>query len=203
MKKSNVSLTENEIALCLQIGFDENIALIVKQISKGSEISQLVECLESDEDLVINGITIDVDEEDAYEVIDALWEALDDNGYIAFYCERNYGDEPDKIAVIKSDDQLDILRIMHPEGIDGVPTEEELIAKINEWQLKYPMRIIGADFNWVEIVLSSDIANIRELTEEIRDLWPDVVENTADDYDEFVRYVEESHIIFLAFAEFA
>lgn len=201
MKNSEVSLTENEIELCSQIDFDENIALIVKKISNSSGISQLAECLESEEDLVVNGITIDVDEEDAYEVIDKLWEALDDNGYIAFYCERNYGDEPDKIGVIKSEDELDILRIMKPEGVDGDPTSEEIMAKINEWRLRYPMRLIGADFNWVEIVLSSDITNIKDLTNEINELWPEVVENTADDYEEFVQYVEESHIIFLAFTD--
>ena len=202
MKNPNISLTENEIALCSQIGFDENIALLVKQISDNSEISQLVECLESDEDLLTNGITIDVDEDEAYEVIDQLWEALDEIGYIAFYCERNFGDAPDKIAVIKSDDELDLLRIMHPEGIEGDPTTDQIIAKITEWRIRYPIRLIGADYNWVEIVLSSDMTNIKDLTSEVNALWPDVVSNMADDYEEFIKYVEESHIIFLAFTDF-
>lgn len=202
MKNPNVSLSEDELALCSQIDFDGNIALIVKQKSGGSEISQLVECLESDEDLLANGITIDVDEDDAYEVIDQLWEALDEAGYITFYCERNFGDEPDKIAVIKSDCELDVLRIMCPEGIDGNPTTEEIIAKIAEWQIKYPIRLIGADYNWVEIVLSCDMTNISDLTSEVNALWPDVVANMAGNYEDFVKYVEESHIIFLAFTDF-
>lgn len=189
-------LTPEEIALCGEIGFDEPIVSLVKSRSLG-EIARLIRCTEESEEQPAEGISVQVDEDDAYRVIDELWDALEETGYIAFYDERNFGDAPDRIGLIRSEDEFDILRVKQTNGWNCDIGTDDIIARIQEWGARYPMRIVGADSDWVEILLGSDLPNAEEFAQEIYEFCPNVVDQETETVEALAESIKESSIIFL------
>lgn len=189
-------LSAQEIELCKEINFDVEIASLVK-LKSNDGISRLAGYTDVGDETPANGIVISVCEDDAYQKIEELWFELKGTGYIAFYSERNFGDKQDLIGVIHSDDEFDILRIKQTNGWNYDLGPDDIISKIVEWSSRYPLTILGADFDWVEILFDDVPVDITEFANEVYEFCPDVVDQGTETLEALIESVKDSGILFL------
>jgi hypothetical protein len=174
-EKAPVSIQPNEASLLSKLGFDESVALELLKAGSGP-LSQLTGTNEEFEPYDAQGLTVQVKEKKALEALARLRETLGPAGYMVFIVERNFGYEPDRLAVIKSTDQFDILRIKATNGINYDIENDEVIARLKRWNASYPFDIIAADFDFVEAVFLKPPVNMDTFAREVYKFCPDVVD---------------------------
>ncbi|MHB1002075.1 MAG: phosphotriesterase family protein [Armatimonadota bacterium] len=193
---SNAILSAQEIELCKEIGFDEKIASLVKKKSDAG-IQRLIGYTEAGDSQPANGITIPVSEDDAYGIIEELWTELQGTGYIAFYSERYFGERPDMVGVIRSDDEFDILKIKQTNGWNYDISPDDIVEKIREWNMSYPLTILGADYDWVEILFDEVPSDINAFAAEVYEICPDAVDQGTETVEALAESISESGILFM------
>lgn len=162
-------------ALAGDTGFGEEIVQLVEQES-GRRAEQLIGMTDDGEEVAVNGLAVSVAEDEARELVRRLRERLVPQGYKVFLREMNFGFEPDKVGIVKVEDQYDILRMMGTNGWNYNISPEDLIAKLQEWERQCPLEIVGADFDWVEAEMKELPADMGAFAKEVHEFCPDAVD---------------------------
>lgn len=186
------------------MNFEQFIIDDLKKISSG-ELTALVPDLEmSDikrEDLSAalqtDGLQFDYAGKDAREGVYSLKDKLRKHGYFIFVCENNFGDRPDKIGVIKSDDQFDILRFMATNGCNYDIETVDVIAKLQEWHNKYPLEIVGAALDWVEARFIGATPDYNTFAQEVYEFCTDIVDQGTETVEALAEEMESSSTLYL------
>ena len=166
----SLSLREKEIAG--QIGFDQGVLLLVKQLSR-SEIKPLSDIDEEYQPVKVRGFFTTAKKEITEDLALSLRQALKPFGYQVFIIKRDFGSESDKMAILQTTDQYEILRIQKTDGINYGITNERLITQLKDWYKKYPFQIIGADMDWVEIEFNELPQDLDSFVKEVQQFCPD------------------------------
>ncbi len=185
------SLTGEEESLAQQVGFETDALLAVKQ-----ETTNALAALKDPEGKTI-GVQSDVAQDEATDIVGALRRTLEPMGYLAFQSEMNFGSEPDRIGIIKSTDQYDILRSRQTDGINYGLTNEAVVAKLQEWEAKSAFQIIGADFDWVEVEFETVPEDIDAFAREVYDFCPDTVDQGVESVQALGTAIEKEKTLFL------
>jgi hypothetical protein len=148
--KKESRLSSHEEALCTQIGFEQDVLLLVKDVVPG-QIHRLAGYDQDGYQIVVNGITFSVPEQDAGRVLTVLRQRLQSKKYQAFLIAVNEGIRTEEIGILKGTDPYEILRVMQTNGEEYEITTEDIIERLKEWEKRYPFEIIGAENEWVEI----------------------------------------------------
>ncbi len=144
----------------------------------------------------LNGISFTTSENQAYEIIMKNRVELKSKGYQLFLSESGY-ESPSTVSVIKSIDKFDILRIQKTDGINFDIENKDVIEKLKVWDETYGIEILGADYDWVDLTFSKDIADVKALAEEVYDFCPDSVDQGVGEISELERIIKEEKRLFL------
>lgn len=201
-------LTQQEEELALQLGFDKEVLLLLKKEAAG-ELEQLIILYAYDGGPPLskaNGISVYVPVEKdkdfmrnkTKQIVSSLRLKLP-KGYIVFQSEKNFAFKPDKVSVIKSNDQYDIVRIMQTSGNDFPIQNEAIIAKLKEWEKNYPFEVIGAAHDWVEAKFKVMPKDMHAFAKEAYAICPDIVGGgpTIRTVEDLAKAIEESKGFYL------
>lgn len=111
----------------------------------------------------------------------SLSEKLKPMGCKVFVAQRNYGTggRPDRIAVIKTADQYASLWAKETNGANYNIDTASVVRKLKDWDRSYGIEIIGADYDWVEVLFLALPPDVDAFAAEIYKFCPDSVEQGA------------------------
>ena len=100
-------------------------------------------------------------------------------------------------SIIKYKNQFDILKIEKPDGINYDYNSEDVFGKLNEWDKKYSIQIIGADFDWLSFRLLKLRGDLNGFAEEIYDFCADSIDHGYESIDAMVEDTQINKTVFL------
>ncbi len=172
---SSVTLSTYAETVARIIKFDRQVLIMMKEESGGS-IHRLIGYDDNAFQIIVDGIFVPVPEDRTERVLASLRKKLNPLHYMAFVVEMNTSIKTDKIGVLKSTDQYDIVRVMHTEGREQGISNEDVIERLKDWEKGSPFEIIGADHDWVEIEFKTLPKDLKAFVEEVYDFCPDSVD---------------------------
>lgn len=155
------------------------------------KFQELPKALQSD------ALEFDYAGKDAKAFVIQFKNAYREKGYLIFVSQDNFNRAPDKITVIKSNDQFDILRFMATNGINYDINTDSLITRLKTWNNKYPFDIIGADGDWVEARFTSPPSSFAVFAKEVYAFCPDVVDQGTNTVQALGDEMESFNMLYL------
>lgn len=141
------------------------------------------------EGLADNAIFAEIKHTKKTIAINNLRSGLIGTGYYPYISEENHKHAPDKITILKTNDQFDILRFRKTNGANYDIDTDGIIAKLSEWNDKYGLHIIGADFDWVSFELHSLPEDMEAFGEEVYEFCPDSVDQGFETVERLVQAI--------------
>lgn len=175
-----VQLTDQDKALAKKIGFDEAVLLLVKEITKGNieQLKNNVFDAYPRRIVYLSGISVVVNESEIESCLDLIRDKLP-SIYLAAVV-GNYNENglnlPSSIAVIKSSDRYEFLRIRNTNGSNYEIYTENIIEKLKAWEKRFSFDLqqVGRDFIYLKFrTLPDPICNFAE---EVYEFCPDSVD---------------------------
>jgi len=205
IQKKEVTLDESETALAETLGFDKEILLEVKSYGHvplsqlKTVFSEYLPETKKIEQTVTRhiGVTFSTEQERARKIILQLKDRLKEKGYRIFVSEMHFGNSPDQVAIIKSNDQFDILRVKQTDGINFGLDNNAVITQLKKWHELYPFEIIGADLDWVEAEFIQQPTDMLQFAKEVYKFCPDVVEQGTETVERLAREMKRSNTLYL------
>jgi hypothetical protein len=191
-----VTLSPYAEELARIIRFDRQILVIVKEETQ-DRIGRLVGYDEKDYQIIAPGIVVSVPEEKTDRILASLRQRLRNFKYLPFVVEMNEGLKVDRIGILKTTDQYEILRIMHTDGDDYDISNQDVIERLKEWEEYAPFDIIGADNDWVEIEFKSLPRDLKAFAEEVYDFCPDAVDQGPGSVEGLIKDIKRTKRLFL------
>jgi hypothetical protein len=205
IQKKEVTLDESETALAETLGFDKEILLEVKSYAD-APLSQLKtvfsEYLPETKKIKKtvtkhSGIIFSTDQKKAREIILLLKESLKAKGYRIFLSEMHFGYSPDQVAIIKSNDQFDILRVKQTDAANFGLDNNAVITHLKKWHELYPFEIIGADLDWVEAEFIQQPKDMLQFAKEVYKFCPDVVDQGTETVERLAQEMKRTNTLYL------
>lgn len=198
--------SESEIKLIGTIGFDREALIDLKQYVKRdfiqfetSDPGYIVEESGDSKKTGIekqDGISFQIPDDKSDEIILKYKDKLRQSGYLLFLSERGY-ESLSTISVIKSTDQFDILRIQKTDGINYDIENADVIKKLDDWDRKYGIEILGADYDWVDFIVKRPVDDISMFAKEVYEFCPDAVDQGVGEIEELEKLIKENNRLFL------
>jgi hypothetical protein len=205
IQKKEVILDESETTLADTLGFDKEILLEVKSYAHvplrqlKTVFSEYLPDTKKIEQTVTrhNGITFSMEQKRARKIIMRLKDSLKVKGYLIFLSEMHFGYSPDQVAVIKSKDQFDILRVKQTDAANYGLDNNAVITQLKKWHELYPFEITGADLDWVEAEFIQQPKDMLEFAKGVYKFCPDVVEQGTETVERLAREMKSSNTLYL------
>ena len=177
-----------EKALAAQINFEEDVLIAVKQVTKG-HLELLVGAEDNPSTAPANGLVAVMDKERTLDekkidrALALLKPQLQPRGYLVFLADRNYGFSPDRLGILKTRDQFDLLEFVQTQDHNSELGHEGVVARLRQWDEKYGIEIFGAEADSADINFKSLPGDMLLFAKEVYEFCPDIMEG----YDEAVH----------------
>jgi len=195
-RNQSIVLSPHAEEVARQIGFDRRVLTITKEETH-EHIARLTGYDENDYQVMVNGISVDVPEERSGQVLSRLRARLKPLNYMAFVVAMNASLGRDTIGVIKGTDQFEIVRIMQTNGEEYDILNEDVVARLKDWEKTFSFDIIGADNDWVEIEFKTLPKDLFLFAEEVYDFCPDAVDQGPGSVSGLVKDMQATRRLFL------
>lgn len=196
--RRSIRPTTSELNVCSRVGIGADACELVKA-EAGSTITVLRAIDDLGHEREDAGIQFAVPGPKADAVLMALRPRLKAKGCLAFRCHESYdiNGKPDRIGVIKTDDQYQILRISGTSAPNYDMTQSAILAKLKKWERKYPFEIIGAEQDSVELRFSKVPSDLPDFAKEVYSFCPDIVDQGAGSASALADEIRRSKTLFL------
>ncbi len=193
---SPVTLSPYAEELAKTIKFNRQVLIIAKEETH-ERIQRLVGYDDEGYQIVAPGIAVSVPEDKSDIVLFELRRKLHPLKYMAFVVEMNAGMKADKIGIIRSTDQYEILRIMHTDGDEYEISNQDVIDRLKEWEKLAPFEIIGADSDWVEMEFKKLPPDLKAFAEEVYEFSPDAVDGGPGTVEGLIKEIQKTKRLLL------
>ncbi|RZM30349.1 MAG: DUF4253 domain-containing protein [Pedobacter sp.] len=176
----------NDSQLADSLHFDTYVVTFIRELTDSvfSPVTgNMEEFLDMDldsEDTValIPGFYFQESQETADRIIDTLHKNLLEKGYLLLKVKQGFGGQlhSDKLAVFKTSDKFEILRLFQTNGINHDLNTREVIARLREFDSELDLDLIGAGGDWCEFTIGKNPTNWNDLSNRIYSFCPDVVD---------------------------
>lgn len=191
-----VVLSPAEEHLAVQIGFEKEVLLLVKEAT-GHPLHRLSGYDEDEYQIMAKGFVAKVVRSRSDQALQSLRERLKSRKYMVFLIESVNARKTDKFAVIKGADPFDILKIMHTNGdVDDV-THEQIVDTLRSWRKRCSFEIVGAENDWVEIEFRVMPRDLKAFVEEVYEFSPDAVGEGTANLARLAREISETKRLML------
>ncbi len=196
---SQAALTGEESALAGDQGFDESV--LMKAKAYASEIEPLEGYNEEGDPAVYPGVTFTVPSDDnataALKVIRELGPEVRGQGYEVFLMEMNFGMQPDRVAVMKTDDRFEILRVMQTGGYNYDIMPKDVQERLHDWDGRFGIEIIGAGPDWAQMEFKGRPDDMEAFAKEVYEFCPDIVDQGTGSVEALAKEMSDTNTIFL------
>jgi len=172
----------------------EAVALVRKETSE--PFLRLTGFNEDGREVEALGVTVKVSADGAEKTAMKLRPQLREIGFISYMTDV-MGDDKDRITVVKGTDPYEILRIKNTDGINYGHTNAQVIAKLKEWEKRYPFTILGASMDWVQLELAGVPPDCDDFAKEVYHFCPDIVDQGTGSVGELAQEIRKSRRLFL------
>ena len=203
---NSIALTENELQIVKEIQFDEKITGDIKNsIGTGFEKSNFSISMYDEsgnfleEKIFDKGITFEISQDDFDSLIQKYYFNYKDLGYLIFRSEMNFNieDKKDQLTVIKSTDDLDIIKLMQTDGINYDIDNQNVIEKLTAWKTNHPFYIVGAGLDWMEARFYKPLGNIDDFANDIYEFCPDIVDQGTSSVEALIKEMKRLNTLYL------
>ncbi len=188
-------LSEDESLLAEKISFDRNILEIIKQ--SGHRIEALTGINQSGNEIIVSGLSFVATEHQSSKFMQKYSNKIQALGYQLFRQERGYGYTRDRLAIIKSSNMYDILRIRKTHAYTDNLSTEKIITKLKHWDKQYGLSIIGAGYNWLNLKLDRLPESLPLFADEVLAFCPDVLSFSAGTVTQLQQEIKADRMLFL------
>jgi len=191
-----VTLSPAAEELAKTLKFDRRVLIMAKEVSL-DRIGRLTGFDSEGYQIIASGIVVSVPEDKTDQILAALRRKLLPLKYKPFVVEMNAGLKVEKIGILKGMDQYEIMRIMNTNGDDYDISNEDVIERLEDWEIHSPFDIIGADNDWVEIEFRTLPKDLDAFAEEVYDFCPDAVDQGPGSTFELAKEIQKTKKLFL------
>lgn len=142
-----------------------------------------------------------VEQEKAFEIYKSFYSKVLSLGYQIFLTnmnlqltKENYYKTYYDLAIIKSLDTFDILRLINTEAVNYDHTTENIIEKLKSWEKYSKLQIVVVDYDRVEAFLLSKPKNVKKFSDEVYYFAPDVVEQGTQTKRELIKGLNNGYL---------
>ena len=192
---AEISLSADEMQLARENSFDLRILQRIKEASYSVEALHGVN--RAGNRVVVPGLSFTSGEQQSYALIKRLAEEMQASGYQIFIQELGYSYTPDRIAIIKSKNKFDILRVRKTLALTAGLSTRQIISKLQDWDKRYGLLLIGAGYNWLKAELIKLPDNIEQFSNEVLAFCPEVLIFRSETLEQFQQDLRADHTIFL------
>lgn len=171
---------------------------IIELLSKaGFGIEPLTGISHTGNKILVGGLSFIASEQQAEKFIDEYYKKFKARGYYVFRQERGYNYISDRVGIIKSTDQFDILRIRKTHAYTHNLSTLQIIEKLKQWNNRYGIDLIGAGYNWLNFRFNKTPENMSAFANEVLDFCPDVLLFSAGTVDQLQQSIKTDRALFL------
>lgn len=189
-------LSKAETRLAAKIGFDKSVMTTVTRFT-GGRIVRLKGLDQAGDETVLDGISFGVPENKVSSTLEKLGPELASKGYYAFVAEMNFGEEPDRIGVLRTRDQFEVVRARQTNGINYDIDNEAVVTRLRKWHKLYGIEVTGAGMDWVQFDLKRLPGDVGILAKEVYRFCPDSVDQGPGDVSTLADDIRESKQVYL------
>lgn len=190
-------LTPKETELVNKLDFDIELMKELKKETR-NELIQLPAIDQETADVLdgfYNGIHSSISEEKANSIVKKLKEKFRAKGYLIFVFT---GEEDSKsIGVLKGTKDLDILRYRRTDGINHDYENNDIVAKISEWNDRFGLTVISCGRDWIELEFKKLPSDLDAFSEEVYEFCPDSVDQGVGEVENLKELIIEMNGIWL------
>ena len=183
VKNGTIELTRREKFLCDSLKFDTTILKGVRKYNSSKferfhyslgKNYQNGEEIEADP-IYLKGVIFTEKYQDADNLVLKLHDNFKAKGYSIFVVEHfsNVDNRPDNIAILKTIDKYEILRLINTDGINYNITNDSLLTIIKMFDKKYSLELIGASGDWCEFIIKDEPKDWMTFANEVYKVCPD------------------------------
>ena len=198
-QKSDV-LLESEKSLLDSLKFDKSVIGAVKNLSHDTITrfySYYYEGASTEEVAFKEGIQLKADANSASQMVDNLYVSFKSKGYFIFSAEQNYGYGPDIVAIIRSNDQFDILKIRGTNAANHNHDEKWVMELAKSIHAKFPFEIIGADQDWFEAKFIEPPTDWLAFAQELYEVCPDIVDQGSGSVEGLANEMKKTNSLYM------
>lgn len=192
------TLTTSESELLRKIEFNADIMSELKDLTR-SELHQLPAIDEETGDVVhekyYKGIYSETTEAYAVEFVKKLKAKFRAHGYLIFVFEGEVNEKG--VAVIKGQDELDILRYRRTDGINYDLNNEDVVKKVSEWKSAFGLQVIGCSRDWLYLEFDELPKDIAAFAKEVYEFCPDTVDQGVGTMEKLKEVIVEMKGVWL------
>ena len=190
-------LSPKEIELVNKLDFDIELMKELKKETKNGLIQLPAVDQETGDilDEFHNGIQSKSSEEKANTIVKKLKEKFREKGYLIFVFSTE--EESNIIGVLKGTDDIDILRYRRTDGINYDYENDDLVAKVSEWNKKFGLTVIGCGRDWLELEFKKLPTDLDAFSEEVYEFCPDSVDQGVGEVENLKELIKEMNGIWL------
>ncbi|WP_343672762.1 DUF4253 domain-containing protein [Chitinophaga sp.] len=119
-------------------------------------------------------------------------------GYFLFKSVENYGNLPDQYAMIKSNDQFDIIKLKGTAAPSYDISNDSLLIRLHDWHKRYSLEILGAGSDWFEARIAHiPPAELDTFAREIHAFCPDIAEEGVGNVEDLVQELKDTKTLYL------
>ena len=177
-------------------GFSPEIAIILQKAAHDG-IRRMRTADDNGTVIPVNGIESPVTVEHFEKCLKKIQKKTVGMNVLVFRSERNFGIKPDMVAVIKSTDQFDILRIRQTNGFTDSVSTVTIIETLQRWHNRSPFVITGAGIDWVELEFVALPADLITFAREVYALCPDVLSQGSGSIEALAEEIGRTNTLFL------
>jgi hypothetical protein len=168
-------LTREEGKLVSELGFDA--ALMQRIKASGTGFERLKAMNDNGDELPAAGLVLLTAPKQGESVVQSLRRGFAGTGYQAWLNDNAYGYRPDKVAILKTHDQV--------------------VARYRQWAPKYGLVLTGAGMDWLSARITKPPADWAAFAAEVAKFCPDIVEQGTGDVPSLTREMRENRVLYL------
>lgn len=203
--RTMLSLSPSEVALAQNIGFSTEVMLLLRMKTDAPFQHFFVEdgpiwvndSVVGHADRFVDGLLVDVSfglaDSILYELSDLFWE----RGYHVFRTVDNFGNGPDQLGILQTNDPFEVLQVVGTEGLNYGYDQMWVMAYARKIFQKHPFHISGAGREWMEAMLLEPPSDYLEFARELASTCPDLVEDGTGTVEQLAQEIQESGLFYL------
>lgn len=203
--KGKVTLTKEETALSNKVKFNPAILLKIREYTS-APVKQLITYtneyhVETQEVVSFSsphqGVVFGVPQKDARAIIPKIREYLKGGDYLVFKRHDSFGMGNDSIAILKANNQFEILRVMGTAGPNYDIYNKDVLARLKKWHALAPFTITGAGEEWIEATFIKQPADMHAFAKEVYTFCPDIVDQGTGDVNALADEMKNHNTLYL------
>ena len=184
------NLTDTELQLVNQLNLNPDLVSKIKSTTK-SDLKQLPAIDQETGEMLRNqlfdGLYSEMNEERAIAFVRRNKAEFRKKEHLIFVIQG--ADSDAAIAIIKGNEELDILRYRRTDGINYGLDSEDVLKKVSEWDALFTVSVIGCERDWLHLEFEKLPNDLTAFANEVYEFCPDSVDQGVGSIEELEKAI--------------